>query len=105
MIDQTKTFEKFIESLINQTGDEASFREAVLTIYGDGWRHSYSFVTRYILRNNKTSDDLAETLESLSEQIAELIPLFTEEKPKQIMTILLKFCNKSTADVIERLKS
>ena len=82
MIDQTKTFEKFIESLINQTGDEASFREAVLTIYGEGWRHSYSFVTRYILRNNKTSDDLAETLESLSEQIAELIPLFTEEKAK-----------------------
>lgn len=82
MIDQTKTFEKFIESLINSAGDEAYFRKAVLTIYGDGWRHSYSFVTRYILRNNKTADELAETLESLSAQIADLIPLFSEEKAK-----------------------
>lgn len=80
MKDQSNNFEKFIENLIDQNIDIETLEESVWEIYKDGWRHSYSFVTRFLLRKKSTAKELSETLESLSSRIDDLIPLFSDEK-------------------------
>ncbi|WP_031492230.1 hypothetical protein [Succinivibrio dextrinosolvens] len=73
IIDQTSEFEKLIDIIVNPVDEstEAYALKLVHVIYDKGWRHSYSLITRRLLKLQ--IDELNDALQLISANVQELI--------------------------------